>query len=267
MSRIRMLIRTALAVLIAAYPLAVRAADSTVSALTAAGELTGAELLYCVQGGADRKCTATQTASLAGGTLFSYGTGFFYTPLGPSPGNAGGATHGANTIRCFKGIVGRKLTTTNLGTRVNTLQAATNMQFAIYNDANGRPGTLIGATASASLAATGGTSAALSAAKQIGPGGANGSGSLWWCANTDATTAVVTNIENIVSTLTGLIGGTITDVLQSSTSSVTGVSCTGAACNGGSSTFGTWPDLTGSTWTVDAGTSTTIILFDVTSIP
>lgn len=35
-------------------------ADSTVTALTAASALTGAELYYCVQGAADRKCTATQ---------------------------------------------------------------------------------------------------------------------------------------------------------------------------------------------------------------
>lgn len=41
------------------------AADSTVSAMTAASALTGSELLYCVQGGADRKCTATQVQTFA----------------------------------------------------------------------------------------------------------------------------------------------------------------------------------------------------------
>jgi hypothetical protein len=41
-------------------------ADSTLSALTAASNPTGAELLYCLQGGADRKCTITQAA---GGTF------------------------------------------------------------------------------------------------------------------------------------------------------------------------------------------------------
>src|SRR6516162_9675403 len=35
-------------------------ADSTVAAMTAASALTGPELFYCVQGSADRKCTATQ---------------------------------------------------------------------------------------------------------------------------------------------------------------------------------------------------------------
>jgi hypothetical protein len=45
-----------------------RAADSTVSALTAASTLTGPELFYCVQGGADRKCTATQVQTFAAPT-------------------------------------------------------------------------------------------------------------------------------------------------------------------------------------------------------
>lgn len=42
-----------------------KAADSTVSALSAASALDGAELYYCVQGGADRKCTGTQVKTLA----------------------------------------------------------------------------------------------------------------------------------------------------------------------------------------------------------
>jgi hypothetical protein len=41
------------------------AADSTVSAMTAASALGGTELFYCVQGGADRKCTATQVKTFA----------------------------------------------------------------------------------------------------------------------------------------------------------------------------------------------------------
>jgi hypothetical protein len=49
------------AVLALASP--VRAADSTVAAMTAASALAGSELLYCVQGGADRKCTPSQAAT------------------------------------------------------------------------------------------------------------------------------------------------------------------------------------------------------------
>lgn len=40
-----------------------KAADSTVSAMTAAGAITGSELLYCVQSAADRKCTPAQLAT------------------------------------------------------------------------------------------------------------------------------------------------------------------------------------------------------------
>lgn len=42
-----------------------KAADSTVSAMSAAGTLDGTELYYCVQSGADRKCTGTQVKTLA----------------------------------------------------------------------------------------------------------------------------------------------------------------------------------------------------------
>jgi len=42
-----------------------KAVDSTVSAMTAASALDGTELYYCVQSGADRKCTGTQVKTLA----------------------------------------------------------------------------------------------------------------------------------------------------------------------------------------------------------
>lgn len=40
------------------------AADSTVSSMSAASALDGTELYYCVQSGADRKCTGTQVKTL-----------------------------------------------------------------------------------------------------------------------------------------------------------------------------------------------------------
>lgn len=43
-----------------------KAADSTVTAMSAASALGGTELLYCVQGGADRKCTPAQLATYVG---------------------------------------------------------------------------------------------------------------------------------------------------------------------------------------------------------
>jgi len=42
------------------------AADSTVTAMPAAGALTGPELFYCIQGGVDSKCTAAQVQTFVG---------------------------------------------------------------------------------------------------------------------------------------------------------------------------------------------------------
>ena len=47
-------------------------ADSTVAAMTAASALTGPELFYCVQGSADRKCTATQLQTFIGAGTPTY---------------------------------------------------------------------------------------------------------------------------------------------------------------------------------------------------
>ncbi len=60
------------------------AADSTVSALTAASTLTGPELLYCVQGAADRKCTATQLQTFSNSWQT---TGFVLSAVNPLAGN------------------------------------------------------------------------------------------------------------------------------------------------------------------------------------
>lgn len=60
-----------------------RAVDTTVSAMSAASALGGTELTYCVQGGADRKCTISQIA-----TFVAPGTGVL-TALGVNVGSAG----------------------------------------------------------------------------------------------------------------------------------------------------------------------------------
>lgn len=64
---------------------AARAADTTVTAMTAAGALGGTELLYCVQGGLDRKCTPAQVNTYV---LSLMGTGVA-TALGVAVGSAG----------------------------------------------------------------------------------------------------------------------------------------------------------------------------------
>ncbi len=254
-----------LALLAVLAPATARAADSTVSAMTAAGALTGAELLYCVQGGADRKCTVTQVIDVA---VTTYGTSLYYTPIGITT-NGTAADPPNDTIMCAKGIVERKLTTTNGAIRVGTAQAAVNGQVAIYTDSSGRPGDLIRATGNISLA-TGSTAvaAAWSSTAQIGPGGSAGGAVLWWCYNGDSTTATLTSLRvGSVSPATALMGATLQNVLTA-TSSIGSLHCAGANCNGGSSTFGTWPSsLAGTTWSEVVTATMPAIMFDVTSVP
>lgn len=78
-----------------------KAADSTVSAMTAASALGGTELHYCVQGGADRKCTAAQMAA------YTYGL---------MSGDATATGGGAFTLATVNGNVGSFGSTTNCTT-------------------------------------------------------------------------------------------------------------------------------------------------------
>jgi len=54
------------------------AADSTVSSMPAASTLDGTELIYCVQGGTDRKCTGNQVKTLSSTSAFTTQTGANY---------------------------------------------------------------------------------------------------------------------------------------------------------------------------------------------
>jgi hypothetical protein len=87
----------------------VKAADSTLALLTAAGAVSGADLLYCTQAGADRKCTATQMAtyinSLFSGDCTATSGGVLTCAkingnTFPASGNSGGIPYfsGANAI-------------------------------------------------------------------------------------------------------------------------------------------------------------------------
>lgn len=81
-----------------------RAADSTVANLTAASALSGAELLYCVQGGADRKCTVTQMGTFVWSNI------------------SGDCTASAGVITCTKtnGVAFGALATVTPGTGIAT---------------------------------------------------------------------------------------------------------------------------------------------------
>lgn len=84
-----------------------RAADSTVAAMTAASALAGTELIYCVQGGADRKCTPAQIAT------------YFQSLV------SGDCTIAAGVITCTKtsGVTFKALATATPGANVATAVA------------------------------------------------------------------------------------------------------------------------------------------------
>lgn len=109
-------------------PLApVKAADSTVAALTAAGAVSGTELFYCVQTGADRKCTATQLATFI---------------FGQVSGDATSTGPGVFTVTKTSGVAFGTLATVTPGTGVATALAV-NIGSAgapvLFNGAGGTP--------------------------------------------------------------------------------------------------------------------------------
>jgi len=198
----------------------------------------------------------------------NYGTSLYYAPVGITT-NGAAATPGANIIQCTKGVVERKLTITNIGYRVQSADATGSAQFAIYDNSSGRPGNLIRATGSiATTPATTNLSGALSATTQVGPGGSDAGSALWWCFNTNSATLGTLVVRGGSGGMSAsYIGSTLVNISTSSTS-ITSVSCAGANCNGGSSTFNTWPSsLAGSTWTEQITPLMPMVFFDVTSIP
>jgi hypothetical protein len=191
----------------------------------------------------------------------------WYQPL--NQGNfVAGIAATANTIKCSFGQVAQRLTISTLGTRVGTLAAGGNVQFALYSNVAGRPGVLLSSTASISTAATGSINGVLGANVQVGGNGANGGANLWWCMNSDNATVVLNGVSGGTAG-TGYIGGTQAQVaINAVASTSSGVSCAAAACAGGSSTFGTWPaTLVGSTWTIVVDASSPQIVFLVSSVP
>ena len=200
----------------------------------------------------------------------------WYTPFVPSGTvtNSSSMATQHNIIRCFYGAVAQKLTISTLGiTVVSSPVASGNMQAAIYASANGRPGALISNTGNMSTAAAASVNAALGASKQVGPGGADGGRDLWWCFNMDATagggTMVVSSFGTNPSGLGGaMMMGSSTQASITAGGTLLGISCSGANCNGGSSTFNTWPaSLTGSTWTDLLVGRSPLIGFQVSSVP
>lgn len=98
------------------------AANSTVSAMTAASALSGTELFYCVQSAADRKCTGVQLAAYIFGTV---------------SGDLTCTGLGACTVTKTNGVALTALATTAPGTGIATFLAtptSANLAAALTNE-------------------------------------------------------------------------------------------------------------------------------------
>lgn len=200
-------------------------------------------------------------------------TNWYSSPAWLGPQSAGTAVGTANRIVCKYGFIPRTITIGALGARVTTA-GTTNFQLAIYASSSGRPGSLLSSTGNITSASTGVQTGALGANKQVGPGGADTGRDVWWCMNVnDTTTAFMAENSSAMSQAAFIGSATAADLIPSnSAQSQTSISCAGANCNGGSSTFGTWPSsLVGSTWTTNnAGTTGNImplVIFQAQSVP
>ena len=177
-----------------------------------------------------------------------------------------GAAGTASVINCAAGYVGAPITINQIGANVGTLSAGGNFQLALYSSVIGRPGALIAKTGNISTAAAGVINGSLGNTP-IGPTSIN-AGPLWFCSNVDNATAVLNSLS--LSTVPGrFLQGSAneTRVVQGAAGPV-GISCTAAACTGGSSTFNTWPaSLAGSTWSDVITAVMPFVMFQIVSSP
>lgn len=167
-----------------------------------------------------------------------YVSGRYYIPF-HGASNAG-ASPSANSLRLIPFVVQQSVTISDLATRVNTLSAGGNVQFAVYasNASTLRPtGNALASTASISTAATGAVTGALSGNITLTPGL-----QYWLASNCDNGTAVFASLG---------ASGTYGAVMIGS-STLVNVFPAGGQCLGGlfvAQTFGTWPDLTSGSFT------------------
>jgi hypothetical protein len=230
-------------------------ANSTVTALTAASTLTGAELIYGVQSAADRKVTVDQVKTYTNtGPFGTYIVGNWYVPQNTGLIAAGGAG-GTGSIRLRLVYIPIQVTIDTLGVRINIAGAAGNMQAAIYanNTATMRPtGNALVSTASMSTAATAAVNAA--ASLQLGPGW------YWTATNCDNATAAAAGENSGTWSQSSTVGSTTQQNTLGGSSGFGGLSV--------AQTFGTWPDLTAASFAdVTSAATIPVLTFKVASVP
>lgn len=265
-----MMKKTLLALFLVLAPFA--ASAQTIDALGSGATLTGTERVPMFQSANPAVTTTPNAVQNFAIPHPGYVANLFYGFGGQAATTATGNAVAANIIRCAYGFVPKTVTISNLGVHVITAVAAGNFQLALYTSTAAGPGSLIAATASGSTASAADVSPALSANKQIGPGGTDGGANVWVCANVDTTAAtgsVNFNALNASSLLSAAyMGATSVSNAVLNNNVVAAKTCSGAACQGGSSTFNTWPaSLATSTWTDSLGSTQPAIVMKVLSFP
>lgn len=213
--------------------------------------------------------TIAGSGTCGSGSHPGYVANNWYLPLEVFPSGSAGTVGTANLIVCYYGAVPRKVTVEALGVQMSTVGSGGNVQLALYENSGGVPGALINNTANISTTTGTTISGALGANKQVGPGGADGDDNIWWCSNRDNATVIFNSVSVAsIPTMAWNWGSSTLSNITAGATTIGAISCSGAACNGGSSTFNTWPSsLVGSTWSTVTTRSAPLMAFEVLSYP
>lgn len=186
---------------------------------------------------------------------FKYVSGRWYIP-GNTPNFNAGSAPGQNSIRFFPGFVREQITISNLGARITTGSSGGNVQLAIYamDDETMLPtGNALVSTASMGTGSVANVSSA--ASLQLGPG------VYWFASNADNNTVVLASTTTNHPVIGAQIGSTnLADILGP----------LGGGCSGirYAASFGSWPDLTGVSFSCINGiASVPIVAFQIASVP
>jgi hypothetical protein len=195
----------------------------------------------------------------------SYQSGRFYLPRDVGAGTlTNGTAPGLSTIVCRAGTIPRMVAINSLVVWPSTTDSGKFVQAAVYaDDGNGRPSALVSSSGSGSTGSATAVQMTLSSVSTPYLGAGSQVGRLvWFCTNTNSGIAAFSTFGASGSSMTALVGSS--SAADATHANLMALSCAGAACNGGSSTFGTWPSsLSGSTWTEVLSTAYAAVAFKV----
>lgn len=181
----------------------------------------------------------------------AYKASRYYLPFGVTVVTSGLTAPGANSIRLFKARVLQDCVIDQALMRVVATQASQNVQAAVYNDdpATGFPGTLVASSGSMSTTSAAAVTAPMSAALSVNR-------YYWFASCCDHATPTFNSQSAAAMALGAAVIGSATAANAIAAVPV-GLSFAG--------TFGTWPNLTGQSFTDIATASIPIVGFRVAS--